>query len=297
MPKRFSTARGREFGDGLRAAIAATGMTSRAVAELVDWQEAKLSDLINGKGGSTELELALLLGVCRTPADEREHLMRIFRATNVKGWLQEHGAAEPILPRTLVQHEAIAKTLVSWQPLVVHGMLQISGYTRAVLQANPNVPEDEVEERVAARTARKEALRPGLKATFYLHESVLWTPLGGEEVMRAQLRHLEQMSRQPNVVIRVVPTSAGAHAGHSGPFCLLRFHKIEPVVFVESANASLIIEAPLPLKSYDAVVESLARTALDEKQSRSLIKDIAGRGGVADRATVVVPRRSLPSEP
>ncbi|SMC88292.1 DUF5753 domain-containing protein [Lentzea albidocapillata] len=276
MPKRFSTARGREFGDGLRAAIAATGMTSRKVAELADWQEAKLSDLINGKGGATELELALLLGVCRTPSPEREHLMKLFRATNVKGWLQEHGAAEPILPRTLVQHEAIAKTLVSWQPLVVHGMLQIPDYTRAVVEANANVPEDEVGERVAARAMRKEALRPGLKATFYIHESVLRTPVGGEEVMRAQLQHLEKVSMRPYVVIRVIPTSLGAHAGHSGPFSLLRFHKIEPVVFVESENASLIIEAPLPIKSYDAVVESLARTALDEEQSRSLIKDIAG---------------------
>ncbi|MDX8028679.1 helix-turn-helix transcriptional regulator [Lentzea sp. BCCO 10_0856] len=276
MPKRFSTVRGREFGDGLRAAIAATGMTARRVAELADWQEAKLSDLVNGKGGATELELAVLLGICRTPSAEREHLLTLFRATNVKGWLQEHGAAEPILPRTLVQHEATAKTLVSWQPLVVHGMLQVPDYTRAVLGANPNVPQDEVEERVEARAARKEALRPGLKATFYLHESVLRTPVGGEEVMRAQLRHLEQVSKRPYVVVRVVPTSMGAHAGHSGPFCLLRFHKVEPVVFVESENASLIIEAPLPLKSYDAVVESLARTALDEEQSRSLIKDIAG---------------------
>ncbi|SEQ97167.1 transcriptional regulator, XRE family [Lentzea albida] len=276
MPKRFSTARGREFGDGLRAAIAATGMTSRAVAEIVDWQEAKLSDAVNGKGGVTELDLALLLGACRTPSDEREHLMKLFHATNVKGWLQEHGAAEPILPRTLLQHESTAKTLISWLPLLVHGTLQIPEYARAVIRASANVPEDEVEERVAARVARSEALRSGVKATFFFHESVLRTPVGGEEVMRAQLEHLVRMSLRPSVVIRVVPTSVGAHAGHAGGFNLMRFHKIEPVVFVESENASLIIEAALPVKSYDAVVESLGRTALDEEQSRSLIKDIIG---------------------
>lgn len=276
MPKRFSTARGREFGDGLRAAIAATGMTSRAVAELVDWNEAKVSDLVNGKGGATELELALLLGVCRTPSDERDHLLKLFRATNVKGWLQEHGAAEPILPRTLIQHEAVVKTLVSWLPLLVHGMLQIPGYARAVIEANANVPEDEVEERVAARLARQKSLRSGMTATFYIHESVLRTPVGGTDVMREQLLHLAKVSQRPYVVIRVVPTSIGAHAGHAGGFNLMRFHKIEPVVFVESENASLIIESPLPIKSYDAVVESLARTALDEEQSRRLINDIAG---------------------
>jgi hypothetical protein len=276
MPKRFSTARGREFGEGLRAAIAGTGLTSRAVAELVGWQEAKISDLVNGKGGATELEVALLLGTCRTPAGERDHLLSLFRATHVKGWLQDHGAVEPIAPRTLIHHEATAKSLVSWLPLLVHGTLQIPGYARAVIEASANVPEGEVEKRVEARVARQKVLRPGLKATFFIHETVLRTPIGGEEVMRAQLQHLSRVSARPYVVIRVIPTSVGAHAGHAGGFNLMRFHKVEPVVFVESENASLIIESSLSIKSYDAVVESLARTALDEEESRKLINDIAG---------------------
>src|SRR5687768_11443029 len=50
MPRRISTTRGREFGSGLRAAIAGAGLSSRAAAELADWDEAKLSDLVNGKG-------------------------------------------------------------------------------------------------------------------------------------------------------------------------------------------------------------------------------------------------------
>ncbi|MGI5506911.1 DUF5753 domain-containing protein [Lentzea sp. CA-135723] len=276
MPKRYSTARGREFGDGLRAAIAATGMTARAIAEIVDWNEAKVSDAANGKGGITELELALLLGACRTPSAERVHLQKLFIATSVRGWLQEHGSVEPIMPRTLVEHEAKAKTLMSWQPLLVHGLLQIPEYARAVITANPNVPADEVEKRVAARAERQKGLQSRLRATFYLHESVLRAQIGGEEVMRRQLEHVLKVAERPYVVVRVVATSAGAHAGHAGAFDLLKFDKIEPVVFVESENASLIIESALPLKSYDAVAESLGRTALDAEQSRRLIKDIAG---------------------
>lgn len=126
------------------------------------------------------------------------------------------------------------------------------------------------------RTARYKALRPGLTATFFIHESVLTTPVGGEEVMRVQLQQLSRVSTRPYVVIRVIPMSVGAHAGHSGPFAVMRFHKNEPVVFVESENTSLFIETPLLIKTYDAVVESLARTALNEEESRRLINDIAG---------------------
>lgn len=58
MPKRISTARGREFGAGLRAAITGASLTSRAVAEFLDWDEAKLSDVVylDSLHGGTWLE-------------------------------------------------------------------------------------------------------------------------------------------------------------------------------------------------------------------------------------------------
>lgn len=59
MPKRISTARGREFGAGVRAAIADADLTAQAVAEIVDWDASKLSNVVNGKGGATQLEVAV----------------------------------------------------------------------------------------------------------------------------------------------------------------------------------------------------------------------------------------------
>ncbi|MDX8054052.1 DUF5753 domain-containing protein [Lentzea sp. BCCO 10_0798] len=274
MPKRFSTVRGREFGDGLRAAVAATGMTSRQVAALVGWQEAKLSDLINGKGGATELELALLLGVCRTPTGERDHLLSLFTGTGVKGWWQEHGACAPISPRTLVEHERLAKKLFSWQTMLLHGTLQTPGYTRAVITACVNVPRDEVEARVEARVQRQEALRGGVKAAYFVPESVLLDEVGGPGVMQEQLRHLDKLAARPSIVIRIVPLGVGAHAGMAGSFDMLTFDRYEDVVFLESENSSLIIEAPDAVKAYGRIVEGLELVALDAEQSRELIKKL-----------------------
>ena len=57
MPKRSSSVVGREFGNGVRAVIARTGLTRRRLAELLGWQEAKISDLTLGKGGVTEQDV------------------------------------------------------------------------------------------------------------------------------------------------------------------------------------------------------------------------------------------------
>ena len=273
MPKRFSTVRGREFGEGLRAAIVATGMTSRAVAELVGWQEAKVSDFVNGKGGVTELELALLLGVCRTPVAERDHLLSLYSGTGVRGWWQEHGSCSPISPRTLVEHERLARKLVSWQAMLLHGTLQTPDYTRAVIAACVNVPADEREQRVEARGQRHEALR-GTKAVFFVPEAVLRDQVGGPGVMREQLRHLDGLAARPGLVIRVVPLGAGAHAGMAGSFDLLTFDRYEDVVFLEGENSSLIIEAPEAVKAYGRVADGLDLVALDAEQSRELIKKL-----------------------
>lgn len=167
MPKRFSTVRGREFGGGLRTAIAAAGFSSRALAERVDWDEAKLSGLVNGKGGVSDVELGVLLGLGGVRPIERDHLLSLFPVANVKSWLQEHGTCPPVYHRTLAENLAAAKTLISWRGLALPELLQTPAYMRAAIMASPTVPRAEVEARVQARLKMQEQLRRrGLTCTF-----------------------------------------------------------------------------------------------------------------------------------
>ena len=109
MPKRFSSVVGRSFGDGVRDAIQAAGLTQRKVAELLGWEEAKVSDLVKGKGGVTEVELAMLLGLCGVKPDEARRLLALFKETREKGYLQfdDGGLLGPL--RTLVEQERLCR--------------------------------------------------------------------------------------------------------------------------------------------------------------------------------------------
>ncbi len=280
MPKRFSTAHGREFGDGLRAAIEASGMPARRIAELLGWQEAKVSDFVNGKGGCTEIELVLLLGVCRTPSEERDHLLKLFRAAEeVRGWWQRHGACVHVRLRTLVENVEAAKTLTTWHPHGLPVFLRSVDYMRAVLSASANVPAEEIDQRVKAGQQLQELLSGrGLQCTFYVHEQALHLPVGGHEVHVGQVHHLLLMTVRSNVTIRIVPTAIGAHAGMSGAFTGLTFKTYEPLVFLEHENSTLIEEdkvavegclrsscfapsSPSSCKPWEATVIEAARTA------------------------------------
>ncbi|WP_434439040.1 helix-turn-helix domain-containing protein [Lentzea sp. E54] len=275
MPKRFSTARGREFGDAVRAALAATGMSARVICEKIDWDPGKLSDLLNGKGGCSEVDLAVLLGFCRTPPEEREHLMRIFRQTDMKDWWQNHADQRPFELRTFLEHLRKAKEYVCWMPLLIPGLLQLPEYTRPLCLASATFPQDQLETRIASRMAMQEVFRQRLACTFYIHQQALLLPVGGENVLRAQLHHLLQMLVRPYIDIRIVPTSVGAHAGLAGGFELMRFDRFEPVVFLESENASFIVERKDSVDDYEKVVKALDRAALDAGESQRRISKLA----------------------
>ncbi|GGU46998.1 DUF5753 domain-containing protein [Lentzea flava] len=271
MPKRISTARGREFGAGLRAAIAGADLTARAAADIVDWDEAKVSNMVNGKGGATQLEVAVLLGVCRVNAEEVAHLLSLYGETHIRGWWQQHGRCSPIRLRTVVEHLKVATTLISWHTHLVPLFLQSTDYLREVLRASSTAPADELTERVQAQLAMQASVRRNVKCMYFIHEFALHLRVGGAEVHLGQLLHLLFMANRPNVTIRIVPAVHGAHAGLAGPFTQLTFAKYESLVWVQTENSSLLAEAKDAINGYETVVRALKEQSLDEAESTALI--------------------------
>lgn len=275
MPKRNSSVVGREFGNGVRYAIEQSGLTQRALAELLDWQEAKISDLVQGKGGVSELDLVRLLSYCRTPAAEVERLVALFRESREKGWLlfPEDGVPEQL--RSLVDQEKLASKITVWTMNLIPGLLQIAGYIREVAEKSTRKlgPAD-IDHLIRAKLERQAILTPGREFVFYVHEQALRLPVGGAALMRTQLNHIMTMLVRRYITFRIVPIAIGAHAGLASNFTLLTYEKFEPVVYVESLNTGLFLEDKGSLDTYADALKGLDRDALDAEQSRELITSI-----------------------
>ncbi|MGW4208372.1 Scr1 family TA system antitoxin-like transcriptional regulator [Lentzea sp. NPDC004789] len=274
MPKRTSSVVGRSFGDGVRDAIRGSGMTQRRLAERLDWEEAKVSDLVKGKGGVTEVELALLLGMCGTPPDETRRLLALFRETREKGYLEFDEDGVPNQLRTLIDQERLANEIFVWAMNLIPGLLQVPSYSTEVVRAAATVKPEQVEEIVAAKMGRRAIFHRSRKFVFYIHEQALRLQVGSPELMAEQLHDLLRMSVRPYISVRVVPLSIGVHAGLAGSFTKLEYEKFEPVVYLESHNSHLFLEDKGSIAVYDEVLEALAAQALDEEQSRELITSL-----------------------
>jgi hypothetical protein len=273
MPKRSSSVVGREFGAGIRAVIARTGLTHRRLAELLGWQEAKISDLTLGKGGATETDVQVLLAYCQATVKEREHLLALFHESG-KAWLQMPKDGVPDQVRTLIEHERDAEEIIDWSMIVVPGLLQTPEYGYVVTEHAPSVEAKAVPTVAAARAARAIILKPDRKFTFYVHEQALWLPVGGLEIWREQLAHLLRMSVRKYISLRIIPRSAGMHAGTAGDFRLMKFPKYPPVVYAESVNYCLFFDDPDTIKIHEDILTALAAIALTEEESRAVIDNI-----------------------
>lgn len=165
--------------------------------------------------------------------------------------------------------EAKAAYISTYQAQVVYGLLQTEEYARAVPATG--MPKD-LEALVAARMERQRILereRPPL-AWAVLDEAVLYRPIGGQEVMRAQLQRLLDYATHRWMRIQVLPSVAGEHASLAGSFNQLRFDDDPEILYTEdvisghmTANPETVGEASLRYAHVQAtalsVEESVAR--------------------------------------
>lgn len=240
----------------------------------------KISRMETGRVSFKDRDIADLLtfyGV--TDEAEREPLRALAQRANAPGWWHDYSDILPHWFEAYVGLEEAAAQIRSYEVQFVPGLLQTEDYARAVtLLGHDSAPEREVGRRVSLRMARQTVLyrddSPGLWAV--LDEAVLRRPLGGPDVMRAQLRHLLEMTKQRIVTLQVVPFLAGGHAAAGGPFSILRFGEsdLPDVVYLEQLTSALYLDKPEAIDSYLLVMERLCMEAATPAASAKIIKDI-----------------------
>jgi predicted transcriptional regulator len=275
MRDREPTIRSRALGEGLARAMQQAGLNGKQVGHLLGWSSSRVSRLLSGKRGGSEVDVSAFLAVCGVKGTERDRLLQLCRDQNTSGWLEQYSRLPQHLV-TFIDHENKATKIYDFQDFLVPGLLQTGDYAREVMRA-VNIAADQIDDRVAARLARQSLFskaQPPL-CTFYLHEFVLRLPLGGRAVMSDQLHHLLRMAVRPTVTLRVLPVSLGAHPALGGPFVFMEFAEFRPLVYLEGAISCVFVEKPEDTQVYRKILTALADTALDEEESKKLIANIA----------------------
>jgi hypothetical protein len=251
------------LGAHLRRLREAQGVSREDAGWEIRASESKISRMELGRVGFKERDVADLLSLYGVDdEDERARLLTLAQQANSPGWWHRFGDVLPSWFQSYLGLEASAALIRTYEVQFVPGLLQTEGYARAVvLLGHGRAGPDEINRRVSLRMRRQAVLDRDEPAQLWavVDEAALRRPIGGPEVMRAQLEALLEASGRPNVRLQIVPFNAGGHSAAGGAFTILRFpdQELPDVVYIEQLTSALYLDKRDDVEHYLAAMERL----------------------------------------
>ena len=269
------------LGGQLRRLREAAGITPERAGYEIRASRSKISRVEHGRVGYKERDVADLLtlyGV--TDERERKHMLTLAQQANSQGWWARYDDVMPDWFETYVGLEQATSLIRTYELQFIPGLFQTENYARAVtVLGHRAAPAAEIERRVSLRLKRQRILtrpEPAPRVWAVIDESALRRPLGGRDVMRAQLRHLIELTELPQVTLQVMPFDRGGHSAAGGSFAILRFAEpdLPDIVYIEQLTGALYLDRPEEIDHYREVMNSLSAEAETPAESEAQLKKL-----------------------
>ena len=236
-------------------------LSQAQLAEILEVDNSTVSNYESGTSKLPENKADILDRIWRT----RGHFARIRRYAET--------AHDPNWFDQYTRYEQRADAISAYSALVINALFQTEDYARALITGAQVV--DDIEGTLAARMARRQILdvpgKPELR--LYVRQSVLEDPVGGPEVMQAQLAHLLELSQRKGVVVRALPKAKAAHAGVDGSFAILRMGQAEHA-WSPAVNGGRLVSDPAKVRGYRLRWDLIGDDALSRDSTRSLLREL-----------------------
>jgi transcriptional regulator with XRE-family HTH domain len=241
------------------------------VARAMHWSVSKLNRIENNKVTIQPVEVEALIhlyGV--TDSHEVERLVGLSVASRRRMWWRdEHEHLdEDFLNYIAFENDAaeIFGYHATWIPWPAQTPAYAQALTSSILRKPPSHPD--VRKVVDVRRKRQETLSERRSGPFppgvslVVDEGALLRPVGGDQVMAAQLDHLVAAAAQPGFRIVVLPFRLGVHPGLGGTFEFLSFAEDDDldVVFVETPASDFLLTDAEETSTYRAIKDELLAT-------------------------------------
>jgi transcriptional regulator with XRE-family HTH domain len=268
------------LGNQLRRLREAGGITPDQAGYEIRGSRSKISRIEHGRVGFKERDVEDLLTLYGVTDEQlRASMLTLARQANTPGWWAKYNDVLPGWFEPYLGLEMAASLIRSFELQFVHGLFQTEDYARAVtiLGYGPGAI-DEIERRVSVRVRRQAVLASADPPRVWsvIDEAALRRPIGGRQVMRAQLEYLLETTALPHVTIQVVPFRRGGHAAAGGSFTILRFAApdLPDVVYLEQLTSALYLEDRRDVDHYMEVMNRLSAEAHTPVASIRFLREI-----------------------
>jgi transcriptional regulator with XRE-family HTH domain len=253
----------RSIGRRLKALRLAAGKTQADVVAVAS--PAKLKRMESGQVTQRMADVRTLCFMYGADDVTTEQLVELTLINSEAGWWEDYSDAVPSWFAMYIELEAAATRLFTYDPELVHGLLQTPDYHRALIAAESAlVPDLDEEQQIELRIRRQRAAFeriPPVQVTSVLGTGAVDRKVGGPGTTSAQLAHLVNGPAE----VRVLPASVGAHAAmNNGAFTLLEFatENDPSVVYLETLVGGRYVERPEQIAVYRKLADDISRLAV-----------------------------------
>ncbi|MFF8726864.1 helix-turn-helix domain-containing protein [Streptomyces sp. NPDC015171] len=213
-----------------------------------------------------------------TDRQEIDTFLQSVREANKRGWWHAYRDVMPDGFAAYLSLEQAAVQIRVYENQFVHGLLQTEDYARALVgAADPHTCAEAAERLVALRMRRQELLASPAPPRLWvvMDETVLRWPVGGPEVMRAQLDHLVEINRLPHVTVQFMPFANGPHpALRAGAFQLFRFRarELPDIAYLNGLAGAAYLDKPDDVVVYREALDRLSAQAAPARKTETLLR-------------------------
>jgi hypothetical protein len=243
-------------------------------AKAIKCSPGKIGHMESGRNQQQPGEVRDLLRFYGADQADIDRLSSLAGSAGEQTWWAPWTDVVPDWLRTFVGLEGLAAQSSIYAPLVFPALLQAEEYALGVTAGNMRVRPDHNERTVSMRMERQRRLfhEEPLTLTVLLEEVVLDRPIGGPEVLRAQLEHVLRLVERDNIDVRVLPTAIGAHDGLVSPFTVFGFAKAQSIAYVELVNGAIYVQDQDQVDGYNRTVARLREVALSPEDTVNVIR-------------------------
>ncbi|HKR52519.1 MAG TPA: helix-turn-helix transcriptional regulator [Pseudonocardiaceae bacterium] len=266
----------RQLARTLRRLREDAGLSLEEAAPRLDWSTSKLSRIETAKQGVDVHGVRSMLDLYNVGGAQWTEIIDLTREARKKNEWHAYGISD----HGYLRLEIDAAVVHEYQLAYVPGLLQTEDYMRTLFRnSRRRLTDAEIDQDVQARLFRQRRLteEPALELVTIVDESALRRPVGGVEVLRAQLHHIMARATLPSVCFQVLPCSLGVHAGLNGSFIVLRFAELEEpeIAYIEHPAGALHLDKDAEVQACKLVFDQLRSEALSPYDSAALIERLA----------------------
>jgi transcriptional regulator with XRE-family HTH domain len=250
----------KEIGARLRHYRQKIGLSGEDLARKLGINQSQLSRIEAGLRRPTARLIVTASKELTVPAKQRDELVRATKSlfVDMHDWkvLHRNGLARYQIDAQSI--EKSSKRIRVLQTSLIPGLLQTPEYATSVLHMVQAKKNDDIKEAVLQRLERQTLLYDQSRAfTFLLTESALRSSVCPNKNFPEQLKKLRDVSRFPNVVLGVIPSSVRLPVLIPNSFHIFDRREVR----LETTAAEIIISDLESVRIYDRQFEALLKIA------------------------------------